>query len=258
MSKNTEQPNKKKRIKDVFFYIFVAILLLLSAAMIFHSQIEGWLLNSVKIERTQKQIQTDQLKKNTSKASYDWEAVESANWQSILNARNNTKELNVIGALTIPAIKMNIAVAPGVDNLTLLLAAGTMYPDQTMGKNNYPLASHHTVSRDALFGPLYYHAKKGQKAYLTDFNKTYVYKITKVWFVDEHRIDVAQNHWVDENDHSKGYKDELTLITCDATGAERLIVRAKLVEVKDNWQDVSKKVSDGYADAVQLKDWKAE
>lgn len=248
----TEKKEKKsnKKLKDIFFYLFITLLLLFSAGMIFHSQIEGFLIKSYKSNTTIEDILKNQ--KNAKNANYDWDSVNPASMESIIAARASNKSINVIGAISTPEAKMNIAVAPGVANRTLLLGAGTLRSDQVMGVGNYPVASHHTVSKDALFGPLYYKSKIGQKIYLTDFNKTYIFKATKIKFIKANDVQVAENHYTKDG----VLKNEITLITCDATGDKRFMVVGKLIEVKDKWSNVPSKVLNGFQKAVNITNWK--
>ena len=93
-----------------------------------------------------------------------------------------------------------------------------------MGKGNYALAGHNmsNLGPKVLFSPLYYRAKVGQKIYLTDMKNVYTYKITSKKFVSKYRVDLVKNT----------KKKQITLITCDATGANRLAVRGKYINSK--------------------------
>ena len=144
------------------------------------------------------------------------------NLQTVAAARAKKESINVIGVISIPAINLRIPIAKGVSNTTLALAAGTMRADQEMGKGNYPLAAHNMANGSKiLFSPLYYHGKVGQLVYITDMKKVYEYKLYERKFIDATRVDVIDN--TKEN--------ILTLVTCDATGARRLLMRGKLVKV---------------------------
>ena len=90
-----------------------------------------------------------------------------------------------------------------------------------MGKGNYALAGHNmsNLGPKVLFSPLYYRAKVGQKIYVTDMKRVYIYQITSKRFVSKYRVDLVKNT----------HKRQITLITCDATGANRLAVRGKYI-----------------------------
>lgn len=187
--------------------------------MIFNNQIKSYLVNGYRPQVTRQSIKKNQSKKG----NYDFSNVKALNLQTVAKNRASKQNVNIIGTIAIPDIDMSIPIAKGVDNNTLALAAGTMREDQQMGKGNYALAGHNMAhGSKILFSPLYYHAKVGQKVYLTDLNKVYTYKITQREFIDADRVDVVDN----TNDPI------ITLITCDATGARRLMIRGKLVKTQ--------------------------
>lgn len=197
----------------------VVILLVASLIMIFNNQIKSYLVNGYRPQVTRQSIKKNQSKKG----NYDFSNVKALNLQTVAKNRASKQNVNIIGTIAIPDIDMSIPIAKGVDNNTLALAAGTMREDQQMGKGNYALAGHNMAhGSKILFSPLYYHAKVGQKVYLTDLNKVYTYKITQREFIDADRVDVVDN----TNDPI------ITLITCDATGARRLMIRGKLVKTQ--------------------------
>lgn len=197
----------------------VVILLVASLIMIFNNQIKNYLVNGYRPQVTRQSIKKNQSKKG----NYDFSNVKGLNLQTVAKNRANKQNVNIIGTIAIPDIDMSIPIAKGVDNNTLALAAGTMREDQEMGKGNYALAGHNMAhGSKILFSPLYYHAKVGQKVYLTDLDKIYTYKITERKFIDADRVDVVNNT----------KEPIITLITCDATGARRLMVRGKLIKTQ--------------------------
>lgn len=197
----------------------VVILLVASLIMIFNNQIKNYLVNGYRPQVTRQSIKKNQSKKG----NYDFSNVKDLNLQTVAKNRANKQNVNIIGTIAIPDIDMSIPIAKGVDNNTLALAAGTMREDQEMGKGNYALAGHNMAhGSKILFSPLYYHAKVGQKVYLTDLDKIYTYKITERKFINADRVDVVNNT----------KEPIITLITCDATGDRRLMVRGKLIKAQ--------------------------
>ena len=193
------------------------LLVLVSLALIFNQQIKYYLVGSYRPTITKTAIAQNQQKKVAQK-EFDFSQTKDLDFQAVAKARANKQAVNIIGEISIPAIKMTIPIATGVSNTTLALAAGTMRPDQQMGQGNYALAGHNMAhGSKILFSPLYYHAKVGQKVYLTDMKHVYTYRIYERKFILATRVDVV-------NDTPEKI---LTLITCDATGANRLMVRAK-------------------------------
>lgn len=214
-----KQPQKYSKAGRVVRWIGIIILLLISLALIFNQQIKYYLVGQYRPTITRTTVARNEKKQ----ASYDFGNVSDLNLSSVAKARASRAQINVIGTIAIPKINMTVPIAKGVDNTTLALAAGTMRPDQKMGQGNYPLAGHNMASGSKiLFSPLYYSAKPGQMVYLTDMKNVYVYKIYQRKFIDANRVDVVNNT----------PQKILTLVTCDATGARRLMIRASFVKAE--------------------------
>lgn len=215
----------KKRSFEWLRWTAVVVLLLVSIVLIFNQQIKYYLVGSYKPEITRQTVQNNQKKK----ATYDFQSVEDLNLQTAAKARANKQSIN-----------MTIPIANGVDNTTLALAAGTLRPDMKMGEGNYALAGHNMAhGSKILFSPLYYHAKVGQMIYITNMDRVYEYKIYQREFIAATRVDVVNNT----------PEKIITLITCDATGANRLMIRGKFVKSEPFTQapqNVQKNFSEKY------------
>lgn len=214
----------------------VVVLLIVSVVLIFNQQIKSYLVGSYQPEITRQTVKKNEQKK----ATYDFSSVQDLNLQTAAKARAKRQDINTIGAITVPAIKMTLPIANGVDNTTLALAAGTMRPDMKMGEGNYALAGHNMANGSKiLFSPLYYHAKVGQMIYITNMDRVYEYKIYQRKFIAATRVDVVDNT----------PEKIITLITCDATGANRLMIRGKFVKsepFKQAPQNVQKNFTEKY------------
>lgn len=209
---------KKRWWKTTLYWLVIILGLALSLVLIFNQQVKDYLVNTYQPQVTKSLVAKNEKKK----VSYDFSSVKDLNLQTVAAARAKKESINVIGVISIPAINLRIPIAKGVSNTTLALAAGTMRADQEMGKGNYPLAAHNMANGSKiLFSPLYYHGKVDQLVYITDMKKVYEYKLYERKFIDATRVDVIDN--TKEN--------ILTLVTCDATGARRLLMRGKLVKV---------------------------
>lgn len=197
--------------------IALTLLILISLGLIFNQQIKNYLVDSYKPSVSQTSIK----KNNKKQGNFDFSSVKSLDFQSVTKARLNKQKIHVIGEISIPAIKMNLPIAKGVDNTVLALAAGTTRENMKMGQGNYALAGHHMNNKKILFSPLYWKAKVGQKIYVTNLKHVYEYKIYKRTFIKATRLDVVKN---------TPHKKIITLITCDATGTNRLMIRGKHVK----------------------------
>lgn len=192
------------------------LLVLLSLALIFNEQIKTWLVASYQPQVTRRSVSQNEKKK----ASYDFKKVKSLDFSTVAKARLNSKDIHVVGQIYMPQSDIHLPIAKGVTNEVLALTAGTMRPDQKMGQNNYPLAGHHMVSHTILFSPLYFKTKVGQMIYLTDAKKVYEYKVSVREFIAATDVQVV----------APTQQRLVTLITCDATGANRLMIRGKYVK----------------------------
>ncbi|ACT61305.1 class A sortase [Lactiplantibacillus plantarum] len=204
--KSKQHPGLKWLGRGVF-----VLLVLVSLALIFNEQIKSWLVSSYSPTVTAKTV-----KQNTKKKSdFNFSKVKSLDFQTVAKARMNKNAINVIGSIAIPSVDLYLPIGNGVSNETLALAAGTMKANQKMGQG---MAGHHMIKHGALFSPLYYKSKVGQMIYVSDAKKIYAYKTSQRTFIKATDVQVI--------DDVPGQK-LITLITCDKTGAGRLMIRGK-------------------------------
>ena len=224
--KNTKRKKNKRR--NLLINILAGFLILLSIALIFNSKIRDmfivWNTNKYQVSQVTKEkiVENEETVGN-----FDFESVKSLSSEAVLSAQWNSQQLPVIGGIAIPELEMNLPIFKGLDNINLFYGAGTMKPNQEMGKGNYSLASHRILlgekAEQKLFSPLA-NAEKGMKIYLTDKEKVYTYEIVEVKIVTPDRVDVIEDR--------EGI-DELTLVTCeDSNATERIIVKGNLKEIK--------------------------
>ena len=224
--KNTKRKKNKRR--NLLINILAGFLILLSIALIFNSKIRDmfivWNTNKYQVS----QVTKEKIEENEETVgNFGFESVKSLSSEAVLSAQWNSQQLPVIGGIAIPELEMNLPIFKGLDNINLFYGAGTMKPNQEMGKGNYSLASHRIFlgekADQKLFSPLA-NAEKGMKIYLTDKEKVYTYEIVEVKIVTPDRVDVIEDR--------EGI-DELTLVTCeDSNATERIIVKGNLKEIK--------------------------
>ena len=224
--KNTKRKKNKRR--NLLINILAGFLILLSIALIFNSKIRDmfivWNTNKYQVS----QVTKEKIEENEETVgNFNFESVKSLSSEAVLSAQWNSQQLPVIGGIAIPELEMNLPIFKGLDNINLFYGAGTMKPNQEMGKGNYSLASHRIFlgekADQKLFSPLA-NAEKGMKIYLTDKEKVYTYEIVEVKIVTPDRVDVIEDR--------EGI-DELTLVTCeDSNATERIIVKGNLKEIK--------------------------
>ncbi|WP_283679331.1 class A sortase [Lentilactobacillus sp. Marseille-Q4993] len=241
-----------KKIVKIISGALLVCLFVLSLALIFNRQIKTYLIKSyqpkvtrdavVKSEKLQRQASNSNAKRKSPRAnqkshgvSYDFGGVKSLDLQTTTRARLKKNAVQVVGQILVPKSKIHLPIGLGVSNNTLALAAGTMRPDQKMGVGNYPLAGHHMINHDVLFGPLYYRTKVGENLYLTDMKNVFKYKIYEKKFISAYKVSVV----------NQTKKKIITLVTCDKTGTNRLMVRGSYVG-KQKLSDVSAKIKQAF------------
>ncbi|MFB9770683.1 class A sortase [Lactiplantibacillus modestisalitolerans] len=213
------QKKKHSGLKWLGRGVFV-ILVAISLVLIFNEQIKSWMVSSYAPTVSKTTVKKNKQKK-TRQADYDFSKVKSLDFQTVAKARIDKQAVNVVGSIAIPSIDLYLPIGRGVSNATLALSAGTMKADQQLGTGNYALAGHHMVKHGALFSPLYYRSEVGQMIYLTDATTIYAYKTTTRQFIKATDVQVI-------NDVAG--KRLVTLITCDKTGAGRLMIQGTYVQ----------------------------
>lgn len=210
---------KKKR--NWLINIFLFLLLLVGLALIFNNQIKYFLMQYNGDRYAVAKMERAEIDKNLQQeASFDFDAVQPASTEAVLQAQLDNKPLPVVGGIAIPSVAINLPIFKGLSNEALLYGAGTLSPDQKMGEGNYALASHRADRPGLLFTPLE-GIETGTLIYLTDLQNIYTYKTAlkvRVQPTEVKYLDVQPN------------KQQITLITCgEIEGVTRIIVQGDLV-----------------------------
>ncbi len=197
------------------------LLLLIGLSLVFNNQIKNYLVKDTTQKHTVSNVTRDDVKKNEKKeATFDFDQVNSLDFNLVAQAtKGRDTGLDTIGGIAIPSVKMNLPIFKGVSNYVLAVGAGTMKEEQVMGKGNYALASHYMYEPSLLFAPLV-NVELGDTILLTDLEYIYEYKTVSKEYVEPTRVEVID----DVKD-----KEMVTLVTCDVSGANRLIVQGELV-----------------------------
>ena len=215
---------KKGRVKNWLINILCLILLIVGLALIFNKQIQNFIVGKQSDTYQLNKVTREEIVKNQEKeAEFDFDKVESMDLEAVLRARYENEPLPVIGNISVPNVNMRLPIFKGVSNTSLLFGAGTMKPEQRMGKGNYGLASHRMIDPTLLFSPII-NIQKNDKIYLTDLDKVYVYEAFYMDYIPATKVEVIED-----------VEDEtlVTLITCDTTGTNRFCVQGKLVDSYD-------------------------
>lgn len=221
---------RKKQQKNLRYWILTSLSIIFAVVgigLLATPLISDYLLSQkiVAQEKRLSEITVEEVEANQkAEASFDYNDVQSLSLESILKASQDSSKVQSIGEIAVPSVGINLTIAKGVSDLNMSVGAGTLRPDQKMGEGNYPLASHYSSygGGKLLFTPLL-KVQNGDKVYLTDLKKVYVYETYWINVVTPDRVDLVEN--------VPGEKI-VTLITCsDGSAAYRLIVRARLTNV---------------------------
>lgn len=214
----------KKRRSGILLNILSLLLAVIGLVLIFQQPIRDFILSQqiASQESLLQNVTAEEVEKNKAEeVTFNFEDVRSLSLASVLEEGMSAAKVKSIGEIAIPSVGINLNIAKGVSDLNMSVGAGTLRPDQEMGKNNYPLASHYTNAGDGtlLFTPLH-QIQIGAKVYLTDLTNVYVYDVYWKEYVEETRVDLVY----ETTDESI-----ITLITCeDLSATRRLAVRGRL------------------------------
>lgn len=214
---------KKQRMKNSIINLFLVIVLLIGLALIFNRQIRTFLMDRTSQSYQVKKVSREEIKNNLNQeVTFDFDQVQSANLEAVLNAQLSGKRLPVIGGVALPSVAIQLPIFKGLDNEALLFGAGTFAPEQKMGQGNYALASHRIEETTILFTRLD-EVQLGDTIYLTDLETIYTYKV-----FESKRIEPTQVEVLDLVEDKK----MVTLITCgEAAGVTRWLVQGELTAV---------------------------
>lgn len=233
---------KKSTLKNKLINVLLTLMLIVGLALVFNGQIKNflvrWMSNHNRIENvTKEDIQSNLAKE----ADFDFDAVISLDFETVAKARLYQDQLYVVGGIAIPEVGLNLPIFKGVSNYSLSAGAGTMKEDQKMGEGNYALASHNMNDHRLLFGPLMDIPDPSIETpmYITDLEYIYEYKVTVKKYIDPRHGEIID----DVPD-----KKMITLVTCDYSGNERLIIQGELVKKVS-----TKKASDQIIKAFDLE-----
>lgn len=207
------------QLRKFILIIWIVTLTILGLVLIFNEPIKDYT-----IEHMQNSALNSPIKNKPKSGQFDIGKVKEVKSKDIVNAAVQSSD-NSIGKISIPSVGLRLPIFYGMANDNMVRGACTMRPDEKMGmKGNYCLAGHHMMDSQILFGPLE-HVKAGDKIYLTDGEKTYVYRVDDTKVVSKYETIWLQN---------TNQGNVLTLITC-ASGkkgeTKRIVVRGSLISI---------------------------
>ncbi|MHC5253138.1 class A sortase [Listeria kieliensis] len=154
------------------------------------------------------------------KETYSVEQIQNLSTEDLKKYASDPNVKNyVAGKIDIPSLNIYLPILEGVSNRNLAVGAATLKANQSLERGNFALGGHHMRNPHLLFGALA-NAKKGKMIAVTYNGQSAKYVITDVRLIgayDGHVIHDTEGNQI------------ITLITCDATGKNRYMVRGKLV-----------------------------
>ncbi len=120
--------------------------------------------------------------------------------------------------LRIPAIDLQAPVLSETTKEYLNIALTQIKSNQVPGKGNYTIAGHNSSVKGRHFNRLD-ELVIGDEIYLVDGEDVYTYQVDSIEIVTPQNVDIL-------NDQPN--KNEITLVTCTASGTKRLVVKGYL------------------------------
>jgi len=173
-------------------------------------------INQEEISLNRERIEENRASESYQESSpFDYEAVEylSYGYDNVSFDHDG-----VIGVIQIPSVELELPIFYGTTNEVLEIGAGTMKPEQQMGRGNYALAGHNSRNPELYFAPIR-ELQEGAVIYVTDKETVYKYTKTQKKVVNPDAIHVLE----DMED-----RELITLISCTSDGSKRLVVQGKL------------------------------
>lgn len=129
-----------------------------------------------------------------------------------------------VGIIRIPTIGLELPILEGMTQANLSIGAGTVKPNQRIGRGNFGLLGHYMTDSGLLFGGLR-NVSIGDEVEITFYGKTAMYEVQETRIIHQ-----SEGQYMLDNPEDPHY---LTLLTCDGSrvGTDyRLMVRATILE----------------------------
>lgn len=220
MTQDVETRSRRHQKRKRGFTTYLGfILIAIALALFVVDPVKNYMIQQGAEQNQVANLTREDIQRNQdAEVTYDFDDIETLDAFTVLKDRVNPEDLPTIGGIAVPSVGINLPIYKGVSNEGMYLGAGTLFPDQQMGRSNYSLASHHSIHQDLLFAPLP-KVHVGDKIYLTDLDKVYTYEVTMNQVVAPTRVDLIE----------PTEEDIITLITCDTGLVDRVAVQGKLI-----------------------------
>ncbi|MFI8706080.1 class A sortase [Bacillus sp. NPDC077411] len=228
-------------MKNKFLYVLIGLIFVTGIGLIVYQPLFNYYVIPKQLEKSYEEnynkVTTNEIKENVYNSSkkvnaFDYDSVQSVDEFDFNSVKGKLDKNMIIGLIYIPNVHIKLPILYGTNYETMMLGAGTLKPNMTMGVGNYVLGSHSMRNKELLFTPTR-NMGKGDLIYLTDKEYVYTYKTTS-----KDVISPKETHVMND----KNGLNEVTLISCyDSKGETRLVVKGRL-ESKKKLEEVDGKV----------------
>ena len=207
--------------KQKWLRVFAILLIVVGIGFLLLDPLKGYLIKEIIEENNSVDLTVEVVKKNEeAPVDFSFDQTVPVNWEDVLAVYQSREDLPVIGGMAIPSLNLQLPVLKGLSEANLIAGAGTMTPDQEMGKGNYSLVSHNVARSGVLFTDIQ-RIEVGELVYITDMTHIYVYEISSLEMVSPTRVDVIEE---------VPGEQLLTLVTCSDDILSRWIAQGHLLE----------------------------
>lgn len=222
-------------MKNKWLRLFSYLLIVIGIVLLLLPRINQWMIGNRADKNVQVAVEmpADTMRDNLqNESSFDFGAIEEISASGTWLSPEYIDPSLIIGRLYVPSIDINVTVFNGVTNDILHAGVGTMRPNLTMGKGNFPIAGHYSQDPSILFGNLTA-VELGDEIFLTDNEKVYEYIVydTKV-------VKPSEVEWIREDVATEHGKPIVSLMNCYYVDGvrtnDRFFVFGELVEVHDD------------------------
>lgn len=155
---------------------------------------------------------------------YSGDDVEDLRPQNLSIDSNDLINKYGVGIIRIPTIGLELPILEGMTQANLSIGAGTVKPNQRIGRGNFALLGHYMTNSGLLFGGLK-NVSVGDQVEITFYGKTATYEVQETRIIHQ-----SEGQYMLDSPEEPHY---LTLLTCDGSRAGtdyRLMVRATMLE----------------------------
>lgn len=209
-----------------FIYRLLIIGLFFIGIDFFSPILESWIIDFYQPEISN----VDNMQNNN-----DWNSVRCISLLSLIK-QFLKNDLKYQAVLTVPSLKIDIAVAENTNDAVYQFGAGMLVKRKIDSNSNIIVGAHNLGPfSNALFSPLANNYLIERKVFITNFKLVKEYQIESVSIIFPNQVNLVVN--------SK--KNWLTMLTCTNDNKKRVLVRARLIKTY-KFSQLKKSIRDSF------------